>query len=50
MEWRLGTEEVGVWKEILESRYGLWRDMNTSSTTRQISNWWIYLCRGFINL
>jgi len=44
-KWRLGTEEVRVWKEILESRYGSWRDMNTSRTVRQISNWWVNLCK-----
>jgi len=44
-KWKLETEKVEVWKEILEFRYGSWRDMNTSRTARQISNWWIDLCK-----
>jgi len=25
--WRLGYEEYGLWKEVLDSKYGGWRDL-----------------------
>jgi len=27
-KWRLRLEERGVWRDILESRYGEWREMS----------------------
>jgi len=27
-KWRLGLEERGVWRDILKSRYGKWREMS----------------------
>jgi len=45
-KWRLGMEEVRVWRELIESRYGFWRDMNESSIARKNSTWWKDLCKA----
>ena len=29
-KWRLGKEEGGVWKDIIESRHSSWQEMNVS--------------------
>ena len=26
-KWIIGTEDQGVWKEVLESKYGSWRNL-----------------------
>ena len=39
-KWGLRSEEGGVWREIIESRYGNWRDMKSSMTDRKSSYWW----------
>jgi len=36
---RLGSEEVGEWKDVIESRYGDWRDMTTSTVDRKSLYW-----------
>ena len=40
--WRLGSAEKGLWKDVLESKYGLW-SMTNSFTPQRIrykSKWW----------
>jgi len=27
-KWRLGGPELGLWREVLESRYGSWRELD----------------------
>jgi len=34
-KWRLGSEYGGGWKEVIESRYGDWRNMTNSMTDRR---------------
>ena len=40
--WRMGSSENGLWKDVLESKYGLWRTTNsfTSNRNRYKSRWW----------
>jgi len=40
-KWRLGTENNGLWKQVLESKYGSWRNLNDPITLRSASRWWI---------
>jgi len=44
-KWELQMEEVGVWRDTLESRYGTWRDMRVTMADRKSSSWWRDLCR-----
>jgi len=39
-KWRLGVEDHGVWKQILDSKYGSWRVLNEANTSRAASKWW----------
>lgn len=39
-KWRLGLEEKGLWKDILVSKYGSWRTLNSESTNSKESRWW----------
>ena len=39
MEWRLGAKNDGGWRDLIESRYGDWRDMKTSMADKNNSNW-----------
>jgi len=36
-KWRLGSEEGGVSREFIESRYGNWRDMKNSMVDKKNS-------------
>ncbi|XP_068485032.1 uncharacterized protein [Phaseolus vulgaris] len=40
--WRMGSAEKGLWKDVLESKYGLWSMTNsfTSNRIRYKSRWW----------
>jgi len=40
--WRMGSPETGLWKDILESKYGLERLENSSTSGRFVykSRWW----------
>ncbi len=38
--WRLGSVEVGLWKEVLLSKYGGWRSLGAEGTDRSCSLWW----------
>jgi len=44
-KWRFGVGKEGVWKDILESRYGNWKDMKIVGRNRKQSNWWKDLCK-----
>lgn len=36
-KWRLGMEEGGAWRDILDSIYGSWRDMKISMVNNKSS-------------
>ena len=38
--WRLETEKDGLWKEILESKYGGWRNLQEQRSNAKDSSWW----------
>jgi len=38
--WRLGSENGGLWKKILDSKYGGWRSLREEGTSRRSSLWW----------
>jgi len=38
--WRLGFQKTGLWKEILDSKYGGWRDLRSRRKSRTDSLWW----------
>jgi len=38
-KWRLGGPKVGLWREVLESRYGTWRELDINLLNRTQS-WW----------
>ena len=38
--WRLGSVEVGLWKEVLFSKYGGWRFLGEEGKGRSCSLWW----------
>ncbi|XP_068475329.1 uncharacterized mitochondrial protein AtMg00310-like [Phaseolus vulgaris] len=38
--WRLGSAEVGLWKEVLFSKYGGWRGLGEEGKGRNCSLWW----------
>jgi len=40
-KWRLGMEDKGLWKQVLESKYGSWRNLNDSNISRSASRWWM---------
>jgi len=39
-KWRLGLEEKGMWKEVLESKYGSWRSLDVRKSVQKESRWW----------
>ena len=46
-KWRLGSSESGIWKDVLKSKYGLWRNLivASSSQTKHYSRWSSNLCK-----
>jgi len=38
--WRLGSEKKGLWKEVLDSKYGGWRDPRSQRKSSTHSLWW----------
>ena len=38
--WRRGTDRGGLWKEILDSKYGGWRSLREESKSNRGSLWW----------
>ena len=38
--WRLGTDKGGLWKEILDSKYGGWRSLREGGKSRRGFLWW----------
>jgi len=41
--WRMDTEKGGLWKKILDSKYGGWRILQEQRSNAKDSNWWIDL-------
>jgi len=39
------VEVVGLWKEIIDSRYSSWKDMKVTMEDRKSSIWWRDICR-----
>ena len=39
-KWRLGSENGGGWRDLIESKYGDWRELGKSMTSNKSSNWW----------
>ena len=38
--WRLGYEKTGFWKEVLNSKYGEWRELQSHKRSSSDSLWW----------
>jgi len=38
--WRLGSEKQGLWKEVVDSKYGGWRDLQSQRKNCLDSLWW----------
>jgi len=40
--WRMGSDEKGLWKDVIESKYGVWSPTNSfaSNQMRYKSRWW----------
>ena len=38
--WRLGTENGGLWKEIIDSKYGGWRSLREDKNRARGLLWW----------
>jgi len=41
--WRLGSDNGGLWKEIIDSKYGGWRSLGEDRKLCRGSLWWKYL-------
>ena len=39
-KWRLGIDEKGLWKDILESIYGSWKSQDDRKTIQSEYRWW----------
>jgi len=39
-KWRFATEEKRLWRDVLMSKYGDWRELNTMQKLRYESIWW----------
>jgi len=38
--WRMQSEEGGLWREVLDSKYGGWRELRRAVSSYKESNWW----------
>lgn len=38
--WRMSYSKGGLWKEVLDSKYGGWRNLKVSKTNKNESLWW----------
>jgi len=38
--WWLGYEKKGLWKEVLDSKYGGWKDLRDQKKSNLDSLWW----------
>jgi len=38
--WRLGYDKHGLWKEVVDSKYGGWRDLQSKRNRCSDSLWW----------
>jgi len=39
-KWRLEVEHKGLWKDILVSKYGSWRSLDSDNINTKESRWW----------
>jgi len=39
-KWRLGMKDKGLWREVVESKYGSWRNLNEIVVPKSASRWW----------
>ena len=39
-KWGLGTKDNGLWKQVIESKYESWRNLNDPNISRFASRWW----------
>jgi len=39
-KWRLRTEKSGLWKDVLEFKYGSWRTLDSREVLKNESRWW----------
>jgi len=39
-KYRIRLDEEGLWKEVVQSRYGSWRDMSSNRLDNRHSRWW----------
>jgi len=37
--WRLGTDKGGLWKEVIDSKYGGWRSLREEVNSGRVSLW-----------
>ena len=42
-KWCFITQDTGIWRENLISKYGNWRHINRSCRSREESTWWLDL-------
>ena len=49
--WRMRSPEVGMWKDVLESKYGSWRmlNLNTLDRNKYKSGWWNDLSKASLS-
>jgi len=40
-KWRYGISEEGLWSEVLNARYGTWRNLDVTMIHRNHSTWWL---------
>lgn len=39
-KWRLGSEDISLWKQVLESKYGSWRELDELAYSK-FDSWWL---------
>lgn len=43
--WGLKIVKIGLWREVLDSKYGVWKDLKSNSKSNKKSIWWSDLKR-----
>ena len=38
--WRMQSKERGLWREVMDSKYGGWRELRKAVSKYKESNWW----------
>lgn len=39
-KWMLGKEEKGLWRDVIEPKYGSWSSLNQVKGNANESSWW----------